>query len=301
MIMKLRTAFMLLLFSCFSTYGQSNYEKFKKLFQAKDTTKIKQLLANWEKTNPNDPEFYTSSFNYYFSQSKHEIVALEKEQKGQESLQLTDSTGKVAGFVNSAIRYKPEQLRKAFAYIDTGIAKFPDRLDMRFGKCYALELTKDYQKFTKEIISTVEYSAIIQCKWLWTENEKLDDAKNLMLTSVQSYLTQLYEAENNDLLDNMKQIGDLTIKYYPDCVEILSTTSVAYMLTENYEKAIEYLKQAEKVNPEDFIVLANLAQGYMRKGDKENAIKYYELVLKYGDEDAKLESAKFIKELKGKN
>ena len=36
--------------------GQTNYEKFKKLFADKDTTKTKLLLAEWEKSNPNDPE-----------------------------------------------------------------------------------------------------------------------------------------------------------------------------------------------------------------------------------------------------
>lgn len=297
--MKRKTILLALLVTTLSTFGQSNFEKFKTLFKAKDTTKIKQLLANWEKTNPNDAEFYTSAFNYYFSQSKQEIISLDKEQKGEESLQLTDSTGKVAGFMNSNLGYNPDQLKKAFAYIDKGLEKFPNRLDMRFGKCYALGQVEDYEKFTKEIITTVEYAKTIQCKWLWTENKKLDDAENFMLGSIQSYLKQLYDTENDNLLDNMKQIGDLTIKYYPNCVEVLSTTSVAYMLTKNYDKAIEYLKQAEKVNPKDFIVLANIAQGYKRKGDKENAVKYYELVLKYGDEDAKQEAKKFIKELKG--
>ena len=115
--------------------------------------------------------------------------------------------------------------------------------------------------------------------------------------SVQSYLKQLYETENDSLLENMKQIGDLTVRHYPNNVEILSTTSIAYLLTKNYDKAIELLKQAEKVNPKDFIVLGNIAQGYKRKGDKTNAIKYYKLTEKYGDGQAKQQARKFLKEL----
>ena len=80
-------------------------------------------------------------------------------------------------------------------------------------------------------------------------------------------------------------------------MEILSTTSVALMLTKNYDKAIQYLQQAEKLNPEDFIVLNNIAQGYRLKGDKVNAIKYYELTEKYGDERAKQEARQNINKL----
>ena len=279
-------------------FGQTNYEKFKKLFKNNDTTKIKSLFAEWESTNSNDPELYTSAINFYFSNSKKELISVDRAQKSKESFQLTDSTGKVAGFMNSNLGYNPAYLKKAFEYIDKGIEKFPNRLDIRFGKCYALGQVEDYKKFTNEIIATVEYSKILKCNWLWTENKKLDDAESFMLGSIQAYLKQLYDTENDNLLDNMKQVGDLTIKYYPNCVEVLSTTSVAYMLTKNYDKAIEYLKQAEKVNPKDFIVLANIAQGYKRKGDKENALKYFELVLKYGDEQAKQEAKKFINELK---
>lgn len=287
-----------LLFFVNISFGQTNYEKFKKYFQDKDTTKAKQLLTSWEKSNPNDPELYTSAFNYYFSQSKQEIISLERNQKGSESLALTDSTGKEAGFINSNIGFNPNYLKKAFYYVDKGIEKFPNRLDIRFGKCFVLGQLEDYKKFTSEIIKTVEHSNIIKCNWVWTENVKLEDSENFMLGSIQSYLKQLYDTENDALLDNMKQIGDLTIKYYPNCVEVLSTTSVAYMLTKNYDKAIEYLKQAEKVNPKDFIVLANIAEGYKRKGDKENAIKYCELVIKYGDEQAKQQARETIKKLK---
>lgn len=96
----------------------------------------------------------------------------------------------------------------------------------------------------------------------------------------------------------MIQIGEATLKIYKSNVEILSTTSVALLLTKNYDKAIEYLKQAENINPKDFIVLNNIAQGYKLKGDKANAIKYYELTEKYGDERAKLQARRNINELR---
>ena len=278
--------------------GQSNYEKFKKLSKSNDTTKIKSLLTEWEKANPNDPELYTSAINFYFSNSKQEIVSVDRQQKSKQSFQFTDSTGKVAGYINSNVGYNPDKLSKAIKYANTGIEKFPDRLDIRFGKCYLLGQIGDYDNFTKEIIKTVEYSQINKNNWLWTENKKQEDGEGFMLGTIQTYLKELYDTEDDNLLPNMIQIGEVTLKYYPSNVEILSTTSVALMLSKNYDKAIGYLKQAEKLNPKDYIVLNNIAQGYKLKGDKENAIKYYELTEKYGDEQAKQQARENIKALK---
>ncbi|HEY4150549.1 MAG TPA: hypothetical protein VGM41_16530 [Chitinophagaceae bacterium] len=278
--------------------GQSYHEKFKTLFKGNDTAKTRNLLIEWEKSNPNDPELYTSAVNFYFSNSKQAVTSIDKEQTGKQSLQLTDSAGKVAGYLNSTLDYRPDQVTLALIYINKGIEKFPGRLDMRFGKCYVLEQIADYSSFTVELIKTVEYSATIKNNWLWENNKKPDDAEHFMLETIQTYLKELYDTENDSLLDNIKRIGEVTIKYYPTSVEILSTTAVANMLTKNYDIALVYLKQAEKINPKDYIVLNNIAEGYRLKGDKANAIKYYELTEKYGDDEAKQQARKKIKELK---
>ena len=279
-------------------FGQSNQEKFRAFSKAKDTTNIKSLLAEWEKSNPNDPELYVSAINFYFSNSKQDIISLGKEQRSKQAFQLTDSNGKVTGYLNSDLGYNPEKIGRAINYANTGISKFPDRLDIRFGKCYLLQQIEDYDNFTKELIKTVEYSRVNKNNWLWSQNEKHEDAENFLLGTIQQYLKQLYETEDDNLLPNMIQIGDATLKYYKDNIEILSTTAVALMLTKEYDKAISYLKHAEQLNPKDFIVLNNIAQGYKLKGDKANAIKYYELSAKYGDEQAKEDAKRNIKELK---
>lgn len=296
----MRKIFLFILLTAISNLvsGQTYYEKFKTLFQQNDTIKIASLLTEWEKTSPNDPELYTAAINYYFSNSKKEIVSVDRQQKTNESFQLTDSTGQVAGYINSSLDYDTEKLSKAIKYANIGIDKFPNRLDIRFGKCHILQQIEDYDNFTKEIIKTIDYSQVNKNNWLWTENKKQENGESSLLESIQSYLKQLYDTEDDNLLLNMIQIGEATLKIYKSNVEILSTTSVALLLTKNYDKAIEYLKQAENINPKDFIVLNNIAQGYKLKGDKANAIKYYELTEKYGDERAKLQARRNINELR---
>jgi len=98
----------------------------------------------------------------------------------------------------------------------------------------------------------------------------------------------------------MKRIAETVLKYYPDHVESLSNLSIVFMLQKQYDMALEQLKKAEKLNQKDYIVLSNIAQAYKLKGNKKSAIKYYELTIKYGDEQTKQYAKEQIEELERK-
>jgi hypothetical protein len=279
-------------------FGQNFYEKFKKFSEEKDTIQQLKILKEWESKNANDPELYTSYFNYYFSKSKTELISIDKNSNGKEGYQLKDSLGNVAGYIQSNKSYNEKYAKKGMEYIEKGILKFPKRLDMRFGKTYVLGDSENYEEFTKEIIKTIEYSNIIKNDWNWTKDKKLEDAEDFMLGSIQNYVTQLYDTGRDDLLENMKNIAETILKYYPNHIESLSNISIVHLIRKEFDKGLEYLQKAEKINPTDFIVLGNIAQAYKMKGDKVNAIKYYELVKKYGNEDAKANSDENIKNLR---
>ncbi|MDR1678928.1 MAG: tetratricopeptide repeat protein [Prevotellaceae bacterium] len=266
----------------------------------KDTLKQREVLEAWEKAKPNDAELYTSYYNYYFFKSKEEIVSLTTEVPEGEALILTDSLGKTAGYMGSQLFYDENLLQKAMEKIDKGIELFPDRLDMRFGKIYGLQQAKKWQQFTDEIVKAIQYSKINKNQWTWTNNEKWEGTEVDFLASIQDYQYALYNTEDDALLPNMRTIAEEVLKVYPNSVENLSNIAITYLLTEEYDKAIDFLKKAEKINPKDCIVLNNIAESYKRKGDKENAIKYYEKVIKNGNEQD-IEHAKYnIEELKEK-
>lgn len=260
-------------------FGQDYKTEFDKLCQEGDTTKQIELLTKWESEDPNNPELFTSYFNYYFLKSRQEFISMSKNQPKGESLQLQDSSGQVAGFLGSEIVYNNETLQKGLDKIDQGIKLYPNRLDMRFGKIYALGQTEDWENFTKEIVKTIHYSKKNNNEWTWTFNEKRENGKEFFLSSIQDYQLILYETENDDLLKNMRTVAEEILKIYPDHIESLSNISITYLLTGEYDKGIEALLKAEKIDPKDGIVLGNIAHGYKLKGDIENSIKYYEKML----------------------
>jgi tetratricopeptide (TPR) repeat protein len=279
----MKKSMLILCLAIFSSFAnaQSNYEKFKTIFKEKDSTETLTFLKKWEKTNPNDPELYTCAFNFYFAESKQEILSLETKQSGKESLTLKDSTGQAEVFLKTQQGWEPKKLAKALDYINLGIKKFPDRLDMRFGKTYVLGELGRYDEFSKEIIAAIEHADKIKNKWLWTENEPKEDAEKFMLSAMQAYFVQLYNTEDDRLLDNMEKISQTVLKYHPDHVESLSNLSIIYTIQKNYDKGLEVLLKAEKLAPKDYIVLNNIANIYRKKGDNKKAIKYYKLTAKY--------------------
>lgn len=286
--------FLLLSSICF---GQDFGSEFLKYCLEGDESKQLKILEKWEKADPNNPELFTSYFNYYFSQSRQEFVSLTTDQPDGESLSLQDSTGKTAGFLGSQISYNQETLKKAFDKIEQGIKLYPNRLDMRFGKIYAQGQLEDWENFTDEIVRTIRYSSENKNQWVWTNNEKKKDGKEILLSSLQDYQLSLYNTGDDKLLINMRTIAEEILKYYPNHVASLSNLSITYLLTGEYEKGIEPLLRAEKLDPTDAIVLSNIAQGYKLKGEKEKAIQYYKKAIKHGDEQTAAYSRQQIAEL----
>lgn len=260
-----------------SATGQNSFEKqFVDLYHKKDTAAEKKILVQWQSNKPKDPELFVAYFNYYVQKSTME----------ENSIQQKDSIGK--------------DLKKAFEYINKGIALFPNRLDMRFGKIYMLGQKEKYNEFTNEIIKTISYSDTNKNAWVWIDNDPPKEPKKFMLSSIQEYIVQLSETGNSKLLEDVKRISEAVLKYYPDNIEFLLDLSSVYIVKKDYDKALQQLLKAEKFEPTNSVVLSNIAEVYKRKGDNANAIIYYEKVMKYGDDATKADAKKKLDELKKK-
>jgi len=279
-------------------YGQDFRTQFKVLFDKKDIAGQEKLLQSWEKVSSDDPELYVSYFNFYFNKSRNETISLTAKPTSKESIKLTkkDDDSTVA-YLGSQFSFNKADFDKGIFYLDKGIEKCPNRLDMRFGKTFALGKIEDYKNFTSEIIKTIDYSNVNKNQWLWMENKPVKDPKKFMLEAVQDYVGQLFDA-GDEHSENIKPIAEAVLKYYPDSVENLSNLAVFYLLKRDYDNALNLLLKAEKLAPTDFIVLNNIAFCYYNKSDKPNAVKYYELVIKYGPEGAKAQAQQKLTELK---
>ncbi|MEB0263067.1 MULTISPECIES: hypothetical protein [unclassified Mucilaginibacter] len=285
--------------ACFinSASAQDFKTRFKEIFPKGNPDSTLNLLKQWRKAAPNDPEFYVYAYNFYAQEGLKPALSLTKSKGSDESFELKDKNNKTVGYLGSTDSYNETFIKKGFNYIDTGISKYPNRLDMRFGKVYVLGRIKNYQLFTREIIDAINYGETINLKWAWTDGKPLEDPKEFMLATVQQYVVQMFN-EGNQYMDNIKSIAQTVLKYHPDHVESLSNLSIYYIVNKDFKNALIPLLKAETIKPQDYIVLNNIAYSYSLLGDKPNAIKYYLLVVKYGDEENKKMATEKIAELK---
>ncbi len=291
--------FTIFLIASFSFAQNNHLEQFRVCLEQNDTLQQFYILRDWEKFNNNDPELYTAYINHYYTKAKTIYLSLESTPTTEESLAVTDSLGNTK-HLNERIAFNHKLVDQGLAYIDEGIRRFPNRLDMRFGKIYVLKKVGRYNEFTQEIIKVINHSDVIKNQWTWAENKTVPDAKKFLLSSVQNYVLDLYDTENDDLLDNMKLISESVLRYYPAHVESYSNIAVVFLNKKDPEKALKYLLIAEQMNSKDTIILSNIAKAYVMKGDKTNAIKYYELVKKYGDSETQEFANKQMNELNQK-
>ncbi|MFD0763893.1 tetratricopeptide repeat protein [Mucilaginibacter lutimaris] len=297
--MKPKLSLIVLLILCVITTvsAQDFKAKFKEIFPKGNADATLALLKQWRKAVPNDPEFYVYAYNFYAQEGLKPILSLTNDKKNNNGFEIKDKNNKVAGYLGESKSYNETLINKGFNYIDTGISKFPNRLDMRFGKVYVLGRIKNYKLFTQEIITAINYGETINYKWAWTDGKRLEDPQDFMLATVQQYVSQMFN-EGDQYMADIKSIAETVLKYHPDHVESLSDVAVYYIVNKDYKNALPLLLKAEKIKPQDDIVLNNIAYSYSLLGDKSNAIRYYELVVKYGDAENKKIATEKIAELK---
>lgn len=300
--MKIHLLSAVLLLIIQSFFGQNDWQQFTLLIENEDTLGQRILLENWEKRTLNDPELYVAYFNHFVKKSRSEVLVIGQDLKQNAYMVLEienqdSSKQNGAEYMYKQVTYDDLYTQKAIEWIDKGIERFPNRLDMRFGKIYFLGLLENYEAFTEQIIQTIDYSAINQNQWLWSENSALEQPKERMLSSIQDYQNDLYATSKDTLLYNMQKIAEAVLKVYPDHIESLSNIGAVYFLLGQYEKALTPFYAAYQLNPKDLVVINNLAETYNELGLNIKAEAYYRLLMKYGDKQDKKYAKAKIKQL----
>jgi tetratricopeptide (TPR) repeat protein len=279
------------------SYSQNYKEQYAILIKKQDTASLKKLLSKWEKEKPIDAEMFIGFFNYYALKSKSDIISLNNIKPNKESLVATNEKTKEKIYISSNKNYNNQILNKGFSYIDRAIKLYPKRLDMIFGKIFMLGDMENYSQFTNEIILAIELAHKTKYDFTWKNNEPLKDAEAFFLGSLQSYIGTIYNTEKDDLLPLMRKISEAVLKYHTTHIESLSNVALTYMINLENDKALPYLLKAEDINEKDVIVLNNIAVIYKAKKDYTTAKLYFEKIIKYGNDEDKIDAKEKIKNM----
>lgn len=288
-----------LFMTCNCGIAQNLRDHFNETMANNDTVARLKILDEWSKTGKDDPELRIAWFNHHFASARVQTLHLGENPQGDDALTVRDSTGSSVSFLSQGqVAYDVKKAELAIGTIDEAISRFPKRLDMRFGKIYALGEMHDWKRFTDEIVRTIAYSDKIRNDWQWTLGKPADDAKNFMLGSIQGYFNQLYETGDDSLMQDMERISETVLKYYPEDVMNLTNLAILKVIGKKYDDALVLLLRAEKLAPADTVVLGNLALVFSEKGEKGKAISYYSKMDEAGNEETKAYAKNRIEKLK---
>jgi len=121
-------------------------------------------------------------------------------------------------------------------------------------------------------------------QWNWTLDEPVEYPEPFFLTSMHDYMLMVYDTGNDALLKHMISIAENVLQAYPKHVLSLTDLGIAHVLLKQGEQGLAPLQKAEKLDPENDIVLSNLARCYALLGQNKEAIAYFEKAKTFGDE-----------------
>jgi tetratricopeptide (TPR) repeat protein len=211
----------------------------------------------------------------------------------QEALQLMDSTGVVAGYMYDVVSYNDSILQLGYQKLDTAIRRFPDRLDLPFGKVAMLFRQQLYAEVMQELRHVLDRSEKNGNRWLWTLNQPVDDGEYILKESMQDYFAQLFDAGQSDYAS---QLDEWMLQLYPTDIIFRSNKASLLAIDKRYSEALPIYLSIYEDYPDDIIVASNIAHIYYTLGDKEATLKYYSKLVRCGDSEIEAIAKQRIKE-----
>lgn len=270
---------------CLTAFSQTRkelYDSLSQSFQDKDSVKTAKIIADWERLYPKDAELYSVYANLYLTQAMKEVVIVSKEKPEDEEYYVgKDSLGNEI-YIYSIIDIDEEMVDNAVSKLEEGIAKFPDRLDFRFGLAHILYEMERHQEMVNSLGKTIERSKENGNKWTWTLDEKVDDGENVMMETLQVYFRDLYNQPDGMAL--AESYVNKVLQHYPQRIEFLNDKVIFAYDRGDLDGALNECLKIHGMAPDDPVVINNIAYMYEQKKDKANALKFYRLLEKTGDE-----------------
>ncbi len=279
-----------ILIICFSLniYGFDKQNQVVSGLRSGDYENVKSLLQEWEKESPSDPDLMTGWFNYYLNRKAEEKSIVGYMHNGQYG-------------IYSKTVYDDDDLKTAISYLDKALKKNPYRMDIYFGKIRSL---LSAEKYSDASIAIAEFFKVYdknKLNWYWTNNESFKnnnwDIEDFVIECFNDYCSMydFYVAR-----DAAKKTLDEIIKRFPQNVIFLNYLSYYYSSSKEYNKAIEILLSAYKIDPNDYIIIGNLASNCEKIENYKEAEKWYTIMSKMDSEEAKTYASQGLNRIKNK-
>ena len=259
---------------------------------------IDSLLDEWRAKQPNDPDAWITSANYYFNQSVGPMISTKPPEKGDYGL-----TNKKTGKQSGSISFKPgiaQTSRQASDLLQEATGKFPDRLDIWCGLTWMYQERGDFDNELATLKKMVAFAREHPTGLKWLKGEPITDAADKFVPEKLHSYGIYYEKKNTPEDDQrFLKIAMFATEQYPNHPFAYNDVALYYSNTGDRKKTQEWLEKAHQVDPKDGLIIFNLGRISADVGDKAAARKWYEESIKADPEGDHAEAAKeALKKLK---
>lgn len=289
--------FFLLIVSNIFALSQNNLNNTNSIEE--DDAETEKKLEEWLLIDEKNPDVYIAYFNYYFEKSEIQSVEVSKNIPGPnvQYIPSVDENGNSI-YLYIAYSYEQEYIDLAVKYIDKGISFNPERLDLYCLKISMYFQIGCYEKEKNELLKLIKLNKKYKNKWLWTNGLSAD--KNLFENNINIFIQKLIDTHIIENIIYANEISLLMYEQYPKNVTLLNLIGISYIYTGNLKSSLDYLNKANKINPNDMLIIANLAYCYRNLHDLEKAKFYYQYMIDNGTENYKNFALKQLEDIEQK-
>ena len=224
----------LLITMCIGTaFAQSYSDAFDEAFSRDDITAQREALKLWQREAPEDVNLFIARYNFFANQAMGQ-------NPNQVSASLADS---------------------ALMAIEDGIAHFPDRLDLRFGKIYFLGELRMWDAFVDEIGRAMDYSVQIDHHWLYPNVPGIADTARL-------------SAADTLVVRQIQGLAKRVVQLFPGDFPNTYMLALSHLILNENDKAYRYLVRAEKLSSTSKPLLWSLVKVCRKLGKAAQAEEY---------------------------
>lgn len=306
----LRTFPLLALLGCAPYAARARSQRPEPPATQEDTAAWNRYFAAWEVRTPDDPNLWIDRFNHDFNRARRSVLILRGSEDAQplpgesdERMMLLDSAGNTAGSIGEQIFYDQTLLDRAIAAIDCGIARHPDRLDMRLGRAAALLYAGRYEQTAETLCLLIDRARENGGRWLGEDGKTTNVLPPGQLVSdyLQSYAVELFNllssASAEEAHRAFGRLSQYEAEYCPASPLALNNVALWHHTAGRVQEALAYFIRACEAAPEDALLIHNIAQLYRESGDRENARKWWEKLLDAPEEADRTKAREMLREL----
>ena len=270
---------------------------------------LEQHLAEWRKSEPDNPNAWILSANWALDEADVAIVdrgegatlppGNYKLEMREGKVVVIDAKGKVAG----GIVPDPAQagIVKAAWFISEALKKWPHRADLHCGLATVYARGAFWPEHVAALRGFVNAARSQAGKLRWCHDAPLDAPEDVFLADkLHSFARQQFDHESKGADQRFFEIAQMTARACPKSPKGYNDLAAYHGLSENWKAAQFLLERAAKVAPDDALVWMNLGDNSQRLGRAEVARNAYQHVIDLQSNPALVKDAQAKLEALGK-